>query len=418
MNSKKKIIDTIRCADKASVEKLMAEEAKKNEIFAKAQRRANIEQTEYADSVSGVEKYERRISMTKIASIAAAAVLLVGSIGGGAYLFKKGGEPGIPEPELNKATTTSADTTETVTTVSGTKTGKTSKANQTTVTTSVTTTVTGDAKTTEKGTSNIGVTQTNEEKQPENKYSVTKEELIKKVENYKYLGSFDKFSADFSSITYAGEWHSKGEVFKGRIYLDEVGLTASAEGTGYDGSGKVLNSVLYAVKDNVFIEATDNRSEIDFHNGGYIFYDTPIKTYEISSAYGTGDWFDSKVNITSVSGCCTMAVNVHAPNEWDITGERTENGRKILTISGSSNSNEFGVECTYTGEVDAATGITLSYELYLPDGTPSYIYKAENYKFDDEAVEFKTPAEIVKQIKDGGFTNRFTDGDGVESLNW
>ena len=416
MNSKKKIIDTIRCADKASVEKLMAEEAKKNEIFAKAQRRANIEQTEYADSVSGVEKYERRISMTKIASIAAAAVLLVGSIGGGAYLFKKGGEPGIPEPELNKATTTSADTTETVTTVSGTKTGKTSKANQTTVTTSVTTTVTGDAKTTEKGTSNSGETQTNEEKQPENKYSVTKEELIKKVENYKYLGSFDKFSSDYSYTIYAGEWR-KDEEHKGRIYLDEVGLTASAEDTRYNGE-KRLTTSLFAVKDKKYIEATEALAEIDYNNGGYNFYDTPIKTYEISSAYGTGDWFDSKVNITSVPGCCTMAVNVHAPNEWDITGERTEKGRKILTISGSSNSNEFGVECTYTGEVDAATGITLSYESYLPDGTPSYIYKAENYKFDDEAVEFRTPAEIVKQIKDGGFTNRFTDGDGVESLNW
>ena len=35
MNSKKKIIDTLQKADKASVEKLMAEETKKNEIYAK-----------------------------------------------------------------------------------------------------------------------------------------------------------------------------------------------------------------------------------------------------------------------------------------------------------------------------------------------------------------------------------------------
>ena len=85
MNNNKKIIRTLRNADKASVERLMAEEAKKNEIFAKAQQRANIERAGYADSVSGVEKYDRRISMTRIASIAAAAVLIMGSIGGVAY---------------------------------------------------------------------------------------------------------------------------------------------------------------------------------------------------------------------------------------------------------------------------------------------------------------------------------------------
>ena len=90
MNNKKKIINTLRNADKASVEKLMAEETKKNEIFAKIQQRANIENpdyTEYTDNVSGVEKFERRISMIRIASIAASAILIVGSIGGGAAYF-------------------------------------------------------------------------------------------------------------------------------------------------------------------------------------------------------------------------------------------------------------------------------------------------------------------------------------------
>ena len=54
MNSKKKIIEVLRKADKASVERLMAEEAKKNEIFAKAQRRANIDQSVYTYSVNDV----------------------------------------------------------------------------------------------------------------------------------------------------------------------------------------------------------------------------------------------------------------------------------------------------------------------------------------------------------------------------
>lgn len=141
MNNKKKIIDTLRSADKASVEKLMAEEAKKNEIFAKAQRRANIEQTEYADSVSGVEKYERRISMFKIASIASAVVLLIGSIGGGAYMFKKNGKPNMPEPVLNEATTNPTVTVNTTTV-------KATNAKVTAVTTETTANETASAKTT------------------------------------------------------------------------------------------------------------------------------------------------------------------------------------------------------------------------------------------------------------------------------
>ena len=67
MNNKKKIIRTLRKADKASVEKLLAEEKKKNEIFEKAQRKANIIEEDYTDAVKGVEKYERRINMTRIA---------------------------------------------------------------------------------------------------------------------------------------------------------------------------------------------------------------------------------------------------------------------------------------------------------------------------------------------------------------
>ena len=78
MNNNKKIINTLRNADKDSVEKLMAEETKKNEIFAKIQRKANIEKSKYADNVSGVEKYDRRISMIRIASIAASAILITG----------------------------------------------------------------------------------------------------------------------------------------------------------------------------------------------------------------------------------------------------------------------------------------------------------------------------------------------------
>ncbi|MCR4796332.1 MULTISPECIES: hypothetical protein [Ruminococcus] len=120
MNSKKKIIEVLRKADKASVERLMAEEAKKNEIFAKAQRRANIEQTEYADSVSGVEKYERKINMTRISSVAAAIAVVIGLIGGGHFFYRN--KMKTPDVELHQTTTNVAGTStssKTVTTVTG-----------------------------------------------------------------------------------------------------------------------------------------------------------------------------------------------------------------------------------------------------------------------------------------------------------
>ena len=155
MNNKKKIIDTLRSADKASVEKLMAEEAKKNEIFAKAQRRANIEHNEYTDVVSGVEKYERRISMTKIASIAAAAVLVVGSIGGGAYLLKNNGKPDMPEPVLNEATTNPTVTANTTTAKAAstkvTSITTTAKVSETTTAKTTVTTAAGKAQVTVVG---------------------------------------------------------------------------------------------------------------------------------------------------------------------------------------------------------------------------------------------------------------------------
>ncbi|WP_295072771.1 hypothetical protein [Ruminococcus sp.] len=410
MNNKKKIIDTLRSADKASVERLMAEEAKKNEIFAKAQRRANIEHNEYTDVVSGVEKYERRISMTKIASIAAAAVLLVGSIGGGAYLFRNNSEPGIPEPVLNEVTT---DVTNTSTTVIGTGTG-TEKTGKTTVTTSVTTvntTVAGDAKVTEKATEK---TASNGEKQSEKKFSVTKEELKERADVLTEKVFFDKFSAEYSYTIMHNEYRPKPETMVGKIYLDNTTLTASGEQNVYY-DDKLIRSELYAIKDKNELYAIEYLArDMDLVNTGYIFLDAPDKKYGISSVYGFGSWYDTKVTINTIP-CGTNITDILNSDDWEITGERTENGRTIVSISGHG---EGYVNYDYTAEIDAATGITLSYEIHEEDGTPSTIFKATNYKFDDEAEEFKTPSDIMKEIKNGGYNKQNDDDMNIEELNW
>ncbi|MBR5164119.1 MAG: hypothetical protein IKW87_00965 [Ruminococcus sp.] len=383
MNNNKKIIRTLRNADKASVERLMAEEAKKNEIFAKAQQRANIEQSGYADSVSGVEKYDRRISMTRIASIAAAAVLIMGSIGGGAYMMRNNNDdpviPGPVEPattaETNTETSSTVETTtETSSTVS---TGTDTTINDTSETTAADYTVSGEGSL---------------------EFSVTKEELIEKV-MYNSVNYFDKFSADYTAqINERREFHTEPEILTGKIYLDEVAMTASATVERYENE-QLIGRSLIAIMDNYYYDAEESLVETDFVNGGYKFLETPDKYYYVK------DQNTNKVFITPRGR--TMNIDVNAPENWDITGERTENGRKIISISGvqKGDNNYEGVyrEIPYFMEVDAETGMTLSYDEYDSEGNMTSSYKMTNYKFDDDAVEFRTASDIISEIENGGF---------------
>lgn len=115
MNSKKKIIETLKKADKASVERLMEEQTRKEAVFARVQRKA-ADHNEYTDVAEGVEKYERKINMTRIISAAAAMVVVLGAIGGGAYLRRNKG-PKTPEDVLTAPTTTAVSATAAVTTI-------------------------------------------------------------------------------------------------------------------------------------------------------------------------------------------------------------------------------------------------------------------------------------------------------------
>ena len=113
----------------------------------------------------------------------------------------------------------------------------------------------------------------------------------------------------------------------------------------------------------------------------------------------------NKVSITPRG--ISMNIDVNAPGNWDITGERTENGRKIISISGvqKGDNNYEGVyrELPYFMEVDAETGMTLSYDEYDSEGNMTSSYKMTNYKFDDDAVEFRTASDIISEIENGGF---------------
>lgn len=374
MNNNKKIINTLRNADKASVEKLMAEETKKNEIFAKIQQKTNIEKSEYTDNVSGVEKFERRISMIKIASIAASAILIVGSIGGGAAYIMNNRKTvdSVPNPAHSSTVTTTEAATET-------------------------TSVTEAATTTDEDAISAGNDQ---------QYIITKEELIEKTMNYDSCANyFDKFSADYTVIINGHrEFHTEPETLIGKVYLDETDLTASATADRYE-NDKCISKSLIAITNNYYYNAEESWTETDYTNGGYIFLDTPNKYYYVK------DQNTDKVFITPWGR--SIGIDAYAPENWDITDERTENGRKIVSISGviKGDNNYEGVyrELPYTIDVDAETGMILSYDEYDSNGNNTYSYRLTNYKFNDEAVEFRTAGDMISEIKNGGYVQEFSN---------
>ena len=413
MNNNKKIINTLRNADKDSVEKLMAEETKKNEIFAKIQRKANIEKSKYADNVSGVEKYDRRISMIRIASIAASAILITGSVGGGAAYIMNNKKPVKPVPnpmQSSTATTTEAETpsvteaaTEAMTTgVVETATKTTDVVETATKATSITDTATKTTSISEAITPSAETDASNED---EKHYSVTKEDIIQKADSFYCVNYFDKFSADYTVIiNERREFHTEPETLIGKIYLDETDLTASATVERY-ANDKRLSKSLIAIMDNYYYNAEESWAETDYTNGGYIFHETPNKNYWVN------DQNTDKVFLNPWGR--NIDIDIYAPENWNITGERTENGRKIVSISGAhkGDNNYEGVYCElpFTGEVDAETGMILSYDEYDSNGNNTYSYRLTNYKFNDEAVEFRTAGDMISEIKNGGYVQEFSN---------
>jgi hypothetical protein len=234
----------------------------------------------------------------------------------------------------------------------------------------------------------------------EKHYSVTKEDIIQKADSFYCVNYFDKFSADYTVlINDRREFHSEPETCIGKVYLDEINLTASATVERYENE-KLIGRSLIAIMDNWYYNAEELLAETDFSNGGYKFLETPDKYYYVK------DENTDKVMVLPWGR--SNNIDVYAPENWDITGEITENGRKILSISGLQKgaNNYEGVyrELPYTMKVDAETGMTLSYNLYDSDGNKTYSYELTNYKFDDEAEEFRTAADIIREIENDGYS--------------
>ena len=396
MNSKKKIIDTLRSADKASVEKLMADEMKKNEIFAKAVERASgSADTDFGETVSGVEHYDRKISMTRIASIAAAAVLVTGGVLGGFKLMKN--------DRLSSNNHGSSELT-------------TSATDE--ITTEVTTT---EAVTTFEVTTGLSVlpvevpvTTEPHDDVPE---VLTGEWLRERCLNATHY--YDKFSADiyYFHALYGqniSDWETNGTV-----KIDNTAMNAEMyeensdayKGT-YDRSYSIFLNNIY-----VYINQNHNRAQNQHDEGKYCNIESVDTLYK---------WYKFKPDRPVLSGCLYYIVHNSSEtyqlydgsdveyfrNEtpWTVTGERTENGRRIASVSFSYEELREGkYEPRYiTADIDAETGLWLAYELrtddeYFGNGYLLVSFKATNYKFNDEAEAPMTADEVYKYLDENGY---------------
>ena len=349
MTSKKKIIDTLQKADKASVEKLMADEAKKNEIFAKALERAGSgSDGDFAETVSGVEHYDRKISMTRIASIAAAAVLAAGGVLAGFKLMKNDKFQNNHNSDV-ESTTDATDTANTTDTVN--------------------------------------------DDVPE---IITKDWLCERIKsNY---DRYRKLSCEFEVISndYDDKAYQYSIKFFCKIDKDaNIGWTSMEKKYDQPDNEKNINTLEIEYSFNGYnIEA---RGEWEYSGEAEI----KNKTYDVSYS----DLSDHVYLNNTPSYFSYIEASLIDADTWEITGERTENGRKIVTVEGKD---EFDFETNeptryFTCDIDAATGFPLSESVGSIDREIAYSIKFIDYKFDDEAEAPMSPAEFRQELIEGGF---------------
>ena len=103
-----------KTADRLSKEYPVLRDEQKERLYAMSKRKFDIKNENNSIDVSGVEKY-RRPAWYKGVSIAAAAVLLIGGIGGSMYFISRNGKAPLAEVTTEETTEMTTDAEDTVT---------------------------------------------------------------------------------------------------------------------------------------------------------------------------------------------------------------------------------------------------------------------------------------------------------------
>ncbi|WP_295088392.1 hypothetical protein [Ruminococcus sp.] len=425
MNTRKKIINTLRSADKASVERLMAEAAKKNEIFTKV-----IEYTEkgneYTDIAVGTEQYNRRMSLFHSASATAASLLLVAGVWGAVHLLKNSNglidhHAGDSNMTIDITDNNNNATAEHTSKNTKTTTTHVTSANENTTTATAMAMITSDGTTTEtdsiitETTTIIITTSTydnNEEvmitaEAQQHEQKETGEQLHERCINSVY--NYDKFSADFT-VSRGSEKYPIHLCYAGNIKINNATMTGEMFQKRLASDGHLYCDERHYYLNDKYVYASDNGE------GGLL-----TKINSMSKKLYTGD-IDDRVYYTDYAGFHFIRKNIENErrkpygterrNEtpWEITDERYENGRTIASVKGSyEEMYDRGISpvqhenFTFTADIDVETGVCLAFDVYLKGELLIESFKATNFKFNDEAETPLTSEEVKAFLDENGY---------------
>ena len=424
MNTRKKIIKTLRSADKASVEKLMAEAAKKDEIFAKVIKHAEKD-NEYTDVAVGTEQYNRRMSIVHSASVTAASVLLVVGIWGAVHLLNSSRleyfNHHVGDSNITMDITDNNDNVKTDNTSKHTETTTTNvtSANEKITTVNATTTITADGNTTDTNNKTLetttATTSTNENIKEnittasvqQSEQNETGEQLHVKCINAVY--NYDKFSADFT-VSRGSEEYPIHLCYAGNIKIDNTSMTGEMFQKRLASDGHLYCDERHYYLNDKYVYASDNGE------GGLL-----TKINNMSKKLYTGDIYD-RVYYTDYAGFHFIRKNIENEqrkpygnerrNEtpWEITDERYESGRMIASVKGSyEEMYDRGVspvqheKFTFTADIDIETGVCLAFDVFLNGELLIESFKATNFKFDEEAESPLTSIEVRAFLDENGY---------------
>ncbi len=395
MNTRKKIIYTLRSADKASVERLMSEAAKKDEIFAKARERAE-KSDGYTDVAEGAEQYNPKIRIFRTASAAAASVLLAAGVWCAVHLLKNNHlsfEDNIGNSNITEGFTVSegktalnensSENNAKVSTV--TITGKTTASSDAAVTTNAEGSRTSEVASSETTAANgdNDLQTTTEVKPTESNMSgdQIRDKCIGAVYNY------DSFSANFTlSKLKDGNWFYRYS--EGTIKLDNNSMNGEMYQRIYTSDGRFYcDERQYYLNDKLVYAG-------DYGEGVLIAKITDIRN-ELPS-----DGIFDRVWYKDYAGLSQFTSDDLNDSVWEITGERTENGRKVVSVKvrydGENSASSF------IADIDAETGICLTYDRYLADELVES-FRATNVKFNNEADTPPNSHEVREFLENSGY---------------
>ena len=392
MNTKKKIIYTLRSADKDSVEKFMADAAKKEEIFARIMERSGKD-GEYTDVAEGTEKYSRRMSIVHTASAAAASLLLIAGTYGAIRAFHSG-KGGIDDHIIDSSITsditensnnavTAKTTASKETTTSGTVSGNVIVTGVTAAVTADVTEDKTDVATVTTAGDEPGVTTTEEAQQPDNK--AAGEQLREKVIGAVY--NYDRFSSDFT-LNKRSDSGSFYCYIEGTVKFDNPSMTGEMHRKRYVTNGRLYCEENYYYLNDKFAYAGD------FDTIGLLAEITNMSTELESEEIKDRVYFKDYVGQRPFTNAKLNG------SQWAVTGERYENGRKITSASIKyENSSE-----SYTADFDDSTGVCLAYDKY-ENGELKESFRTSEYRFGDEAEAPMTGDEVREFLEDNGYAS-------------